>query len=107
MASMRTAAQNVLCEAREAIAWIALWKDGRGWNTEAFWPDYDSRVDRLTFEEDDLPEISDILAKDPNAIIVNSWIHNLGPVDEATRETLADGLRWQYGLQHARIASYI
>lgn len=107
MASIRAAAQNVLEEAREAIGWIALWKEGRGWNTMAYWPDYNGKTDTLTFDPDDDPWISDILAKDPNAIIVNSWIHNLGPVEEATRETLADALRWQYDLQHTRIADFI
>lgn len=107
MASIRTAAQNVLEEAREAIAWIALWREGRSWNTATFWPDYNDKTDSLTFDEDDLPEITDIVEKDPNAIIVNSWIHNLGPVEEATRETLADALRWQYELQHAKIADYM
>ena len=107
MASIRNAAQNVLPEARDGIGWIALWKEGRGWNTAAFWPDYDGKTDTLTFDNDDIPEILEILGQDPNAIIVNSWIHNLGPVEEATRETLAEALRWQYDLQHARIADYM
>ena len=107
MASLREAAQNVIEEAREAIGWIALWKEGRSWNTEVFWPDYSDKTDSLTFEAEDIPEVNEILAKDPKAIIVNSWIHNLGPVEEATRETLADALRWQYDLGHALLCQYL
>lgn len=107
MASLRDVAQNVIHEAREGIAWIALWKEGRGWKSAAFWPDYNEKTDLLTFDTDDIPEILEIIEKDPNAIIVNSWVHNLGPVEEATRDTLADALRWQYELQHARLADYL
>ena len=106
MASIRAAAQSVIEEVRDGIGWIALWKEGRGWNSASFWPDYNEKDDTLTFDSDDAETIAEILEKDPNAIIVNSWVHNLGPTEEATRETVSEALRWQYDLQHAKIADY-
>lgn len=37
MASIRQIAQDVLYEAQDGIAWIALYKKGRSWNAECFW----------------------------------------------------------------------
>lgn len=82
-------------EARDGIAWIALYKDGRNWNVSCFWPDisYDGS---LVFEPDDLEEFKNILATDPNAILVNGYYCNLGPLDDMTQDSLEAGLRWQY-----------
>lgn len=107
MASIREAAQNVIGEGRDGIGWIALWKQGRGWETAAFWPDYNERANTLAFESYDMPEIIEILEQDPDAIIVNSYVHNLGSVEEMTRDTLANALRWQYDLQNSKIADYL
>ena len=107
MASIREAAQNVISEGRDGIGWIALWKHGRGWETAAFWPDYNERANTLAFETYDMPEIIEILEQDPDAIIVNSYVHNLGSVEEMTRDTLANALRWQYDLQNSKIADYL
>jgi len=38
MANLRTTAQQVLEEARDGIAWIALYKEGRGWGPFASGP---------------------------------------------------------------------
>lgn len=95
MASLRMTAQQVLEEARDGIAWIALYKEGRGWGAACFWPDID-RNGEFKFDPDDAQELKAILAKDPDAIFVNGYYTNLGPIDEMTRESLSDGLRWQY-----------
>lgn len=107
MATIREATRNVINEARDGIGWIALWKEGRGWESAVFWPDYDEQADCLAFSEDDLPEILEITEKDSDAIIVNGWIYNLGPVEDATVESLATALRWQRELHNARIIDYI
>lgn len=51
MASIRTVAQNVLSEAKDGISWIALWKEGKGWNAESFWFYYrESLADALRWQ---------------------------------------------------------
>ncbi len=104
MANLRTTAQNVLEEARDGIAWIALFKKGRGWGAECFWPDFDERSNSFEFEDYDIDPLKEILAIDQNAIFVNSYYFNLGPVEEMTRDTLASALRWQYEGQYSRLA---
>lgn len=107
MASIRHEAQNVLSEAREGIAWIAVWKEGRGWKTTPFWAEVENEGTRLTFEECDTEEIHEILRTDPNAIIVNSYYNNLGDIETMTRDSLASAMRWQYDIQHALLIDKI
>lgn len=103
MASLRAVAQTVLEEARDGIAWIALYRVGRGWKAACFWPDR-GRDGTFTFDGDDAAELRDILATDPNAIFVNGYDTNLGPIEGMTRETLTHALRWQYDGQYCRLA---
>lgn len=106
MASLRTEAQDVLDIARDGIGWIALWKSGRSWTAFPFWPDID-RNNNLTFEDYEIEQLQNILALDRQAILVNSWHHNLGDTECMTRDTLAEALRWQYDLQHYTVADVL
>lgn len=96
MASLRDTAQRVLQEARDGIAWITLHKEGRGWDAECFWPEYDDKRNVFCHDEDELDELHAVLEADPNAIFVNGYYTNLGSTVEMTRESLANALRWQY-----------
>lgn len=107
MASIRQAAQDVLAEAREEIAWIAVWKDGKGWMTMTFWPDVLDDRDRVNFEDYDTKQLESITKLDPNAIIVNGYYDNLGSAETMTRESLAEALRWHYERQTSPIAGYL
>ena len=96
MASIRQAAQDVLDVARDGIGWIAVWKEGKSWESMSFWPDYDEPTDSFTFDADDLEQLRGIFRKDVGAIFVNSWYANLGDTEGMTRDSLAEALRWQY-----------
>lgn len=96
MASIREIARYYIDDARDGIAWIAVWKSGRSWNAETFYPTDISEYDVPTWEEEDIESFREIVAVDPSAIIVNSYYHNLGDVEEMTVETLANAIRWQY-----------
>ena len=107
MASIRQIAQDVLYEARDGIAWIVLYKEGRSWGAECFWGEFDEQGNAFILDNpEDINRLREILEIDPDAIFVNPECNNLGPCgDEGmTRETLANGLRWQYGLQYSRLA---
>lgn len=107
MADLRKTAQSVLEEAREGIAWIALYRQGRGWAAECFRPNLDREGDGFTFEDVDAAELKDILRTDSNAIFVNGYYTNLGDTEEMTRESLTAFLRWQYENQYSRLADAI
>lgn len=109
MASIRNAAQWVLDDCRDGIGWVAIWKEGRSWESERIYGvDFDERTNTAKMDDPDEQErLQAILAIDPNAIIVNSYYHNLGDTTCMTRDTLADALRWQYELQHATLANFL
>lgn len=107
MASLRQAAQNVLDTAKDGIGWIVLWQEGKGWESRVFYPDYNEDFNRFTFEADELEELRSIFRRDPEAILVNSYYHNLGDTDCMTRDTLADALRWQYKAQKSTVTNIL
>lgn len=109
MATLRNAAQWVLEEARDGIQWIALWKEGRSWETGTYSVDYNEHESTAALDyPEDMEELLQILAKDKNAIIVNSYYHNLAVWENyVTRDDLAAALRWQYDLQHATLADFL
>ncbi|MBQ7558070.1 MAG: hypothetical protein IJT00_08400 [Lachnospiraceae bacterium] len=108
MASIREAARDVLDVARDGIGWIALWKEGRGWWWRVFWPDFDPWTRRITFsDKEDVEELREISQMDPGAIVVNSYIHNLGCYLEGSAKDLAEGLKWQYRLQNYLVVDAI
>lgn len=105
MASIREAAQRVLDTARDGIGWIAFWKDGRGWNSDYVAVDFDERGRILAIDDGDLDLLREVYEKDHSAILVNSYVHNLGVYeDQGTRDDLAAGLKWQYKLQQHLVA---
>lgn len=105
MASIREAAQRVLDTARDGIGWIAFWKEGRGWNSDYVAVDFDERGRILAIDDGDLDLLREVYEKDHSAILVNSYVHNLGVFgDEGTRDDLVAGLKWQYKLQQYLVA---
>lgn len=100
MASLKSEARNVLNNARDAICWIAVWKDGKGgrsWYAMSFWPDYDENTCRFTGIEDyELEQLRNIHKLDPHAIFVNGYYFNLGDLEEMTVDSLTNTLRWHY-----------
>jgi hypothetical protein len=109
MASIRKAAQWVLDDCRDGIGWVAIWKEGRGWESERIYGvDFDEPTNTATIDDPEEQErLQDILAIDPHAIIVNGYFHNLGDPECMTRDSLADAIRWQYELQHATVANFL
>ena len=109
MASIRNAAQWVLDDCRDGIGWVAIWKEGRSWESERIYGvDFNERAYTAKIDDpEELERLQAILAIDPRAIIVNSYYHNLGDTECMTRDTLADALRWQYELQNATVANFL
>lgn len=74
MASLRTMVGRFRNELREGVAYVAFWKNARGWGAEAFWLDpgyFEDYGDAI--EDDDAREMRQIINTDPNAIIVNGF----------------------------------
>ena len=96
MASLRELARENIVEAAEAICWFALWKKGRTWEMEQFWVDYDEKARCFKIDDDDQKRAKEILKDDYDAVFINGYYDNIGPLEEMTVSSLADGLRFQY-----------
>lgn len=106
--SIRSTAQWLKDDAQDGIAWLVLWRDGRGWGWDTIYLEEKTDGSVVLDYEDDLERLKEIQKKDPKAIIVNGYIHNLGVMDgHVTRDDLAAALRWQYDLQHATLADLL
>ena len=100
MASLRECARNIREDAADGIAWIAVWKEGRSWNAEPFYPeDFDYGCATMKIEADDFERLQEIMKADPAAMFVNGYYTNIGCHDDGTLpdvQVLVDALRWQY-----------
>ena len=105
MASLKEEARWILDDARDGIAWLAIWKTGRTWHAEIMYVDYTEgrsyprkAEEEWKIDSEDAARLREILAEDPEAILVNPVYCNLGPFEDMTLSSLIDGIRFQYSL---------
>ena len=97
MARLRAIAEQLKGTAEEGVGWLVVWKTGKNWNGTAVWPDYIEQSCSLILDKEDRELIREIVEEDPQAILVNSWVHNLGVIDDrVSTRMLEQDLRWQY-----------
>lgn len=91
--------------ARDAIAWIALWKVGNSWFSTCFWPeDFDN--DEPVFSSEDIEQMQKICHDDQRAILTNAYYRNLGSLENMTQKSLEDGLFTAYVLHRSMMNNY-
>ena len=99
MASLRDCVKNYQDELSEGIAWVAFWREGRSWNCTHFFLELDDNAEEVMLPEQKR-ELEAILAKDPEAVILNGYLHgHLGTNENGEKTTLANlyhGVRWHY-----------
>lgn len=91
MAALNKVASYFADEIREGIAWVIIWKTDRNWHGYAAWLDPDTE----TFEPDDLKKAREVLAEDPNAVMLNGYYCGHFGEDMNVLE-LSAGIRWHY-----------
>lgn len=97
MASLKEAAKNILYEAQDGIAFLVLWKEGRGWKSESYYEiEYDEGKSAYSVDRSAVDELKQIVRTDPDAIAVCGYYDNIGPMEDMTLGSLIDGLRFQY-----------
>ena len=96
MASLRDLARKNIMEAADGVCWFALWKKNRSWEIEIFWCDFDVKTNCFKMDEDDQARAREILSEDYGAVLINGYYDNIGPMEEMTVSSLADGFRFQY-----------
>ena len=103
MASLRSEARWILDDARDGVAWFAVWKTGRSWNIRIIYSaEYTegryNHPERWECDSDDLHTMIGIFNEDHDAVILNGYYRNIGSLEDMTLDSLVDGIRWQYSI---------
>lgn len=91
MAALNKVASYFADEIRDGIAWVIIWKTARSWHGYAAWLDPDTEA----FEPDDLKKAREVLAEDPNAVMLNGYYCGHFGEDMNALE-IAAGICWHY-----------
>ncbi len=100
MAGIRETAKEYRDEIMDGIAWVAVWKVGRGWNAKAFWLDDDDMIGK-----DDVEDAKSIVAEDAGAVFINEYY--CAHMGEGTLEDIVAGIRFHYENGYNRLADWL
>lgn len=98
MAALREIVRSYSDEIQDGIAWVTIWKQGRSWEIEAFWPEDGCYDDGYIFEREDMERMEEIMKADHKAIMINGYYTNCG-ARENEPTPIADmvsGVEWNY-----------
>lgn len=98
MAAIREIARRYNDEIQDGIAWVAIWKNGRSWEAEAFWEEGGDYDGGYFFSSDDMERMEEILKVDRKAIMINGYYTNCGTVEDerVSIESVVSGIEWNY-----------
>ena len=97
MASLRDAIKEQQEELQGGNAWVAFWKEGRSWHSEAFHLDMGATL----YPEDEW-RLREIEAADPAAIVLNGYLS-----DNMTLDELTASIRYHYEHRMNGITGFI
>ena len=89
MASLKSIVQMDADSIRDGIAWLIVYRDGKGWGSACVYSDLWNGA----WEDCDRETAADILEIDKNAIAVNGYY--CGRLGDTVNE-LENGIRWHY-----------
>lgn len=94
MASLKDIAAERYDDIADGMAWVAVYKNKRSWESSVFW-ETDNYGEGTDFSEEDIAEMKQILQTDCFAICINGYQMGFGP--DLTKKETADKLLWMYG----------
>ena len=97
MASLREAIKAHQEELQSGDAWVAFWKEGRSWHSEAFHLDMGATL----YPEDEW-RLREIEAADPAAIVLNGYLS-----EDMTLDELTTSIRYHYEHRMNGITGFI
>ena len=97
MASLRDAIKEQQEELQGGNAWVAFWKEGRSWHSEAFHLDMGATL----YPEDEW-RLREIEAADPTAIVLNGYLS-----EDMTLDELTTSIRYHYEHRMNGITGFI
>lgn len=98
MAALREIVRNYNDEIQDGIAWVAIWKNGRSWEAEAFWPDDGDYDEGFIFECEDVERMKEIIEIDHKAVMLNGYYRNCGTLENerVSIDSIIHGVEWNY-----------
>ena len=94
MASLKEIIKEEYDTIAEGIAWVVIYKEGRGWKSGAFWEEDGSYDEGLVFSADDMERLRSISQTDHKAICINGYYMGFG--EDFTRKEMEDKILWMY-----------
>ena len=94
MASLKDIIKEEYSTIAEGIAWVVIYKEGRGWKSASFWEESGSYDEGLIFSADDMEELRNISQIDHKAICINGYYMGFG--EDFTLKEMEDKILWMY-----------
>ena len=94
MSSLRGLIGELWSEICNGVAWVALYRDGRSWQAEAFYPESGDYETGYVLSEDDYREIERIKEIDHKAICINGFY--MGGLEDFSLKELEDKILYFY-----------
>lgn len=99
MAALKEVCKYYKGEIEAGICWVAIWRKGRSWDAEAFYPDDGGYDDGYRFPVEDVERMQEIIKEDHMAVMLNGYYCNCGANEDGGNVPLADiiaGVEWNY-----------
>ena len=108
MAALRNLVNRYNDEIQDGIAWVAIWKNGRSWEAEAFWCEDGSYEDGYEFSHEDMERMEEILKIDSKAVMLNGYYTNCGAPESGrvSIATIVSGVEWNYYNGYNRLIGF-
>ena len=94
MASLKDVIKNEYNSIAEGIAWVVIYREGRGWESACFWQEGGSYDEGLIFSADDMETLRNISQIDHKAICINGNYMGFG--NDFTLKEMENKVLWMY-----------
>lgn len=94
MADLKSVVNQEYDSIAEGIAWVVIYKEGRGWESACFWNVDGSYDEGLVFCDEDMEKLRQIAQKDHKAICINGYYMGFG--FDFTKSEMEDRILFLY-----------
>lgn len=98
MAALKEVCRYYKDDIENGIAWVAIWRNGRSWNAEAFWEEEGSYEEGYSFDAEDMQRMQEIIKEDCCAVMLNGYYTYCGTLEGETVSLakIVSGVEWNY-----------
>lgn len=101
MASLKEVIKDTYDTIVAGIAWVVIYKEGRGWQSASFWAESGDYDDGYTFSEEDKAELRRISEVDHKAVCINGYYMGFG--EDFTLKETEDKIYTFYNLRRNQL----